>query len=190
MRFGSVILMLLLVGCSGSSIVMDRSADAFSAGDMTLVSSCQAAPGPKLGMASGVDSCRFTVNDTVAGNWILVVPPPKGQVTGGTVDVYYRDLHKSYPVKDWIVPISFSDFLGITKWTSAFDEAVLEALVTINWNDNENVQQISRYRGIAVLIVTATGYERMPIDSGNSAWGTKCKVQYSPAGRSALQCSQ
>lgn len=189
MRIFSV-LFLFMVGCSGSSITMDRSTNAFDAGDLTLVSSCVSAPGNEFGVASGVDSCRFTVNDTVAGNWILIAPPPKGakKVSGGTVDVYYLDKHKSYAVKDWVIPISFSDFLGINKWTKAFDESILEALVTINWSDNENVQHIAQYRGIAVLLVTTQGYERMPIDSGNAAWGANCKVQYSPQGRSAVQC--
>ena len=187
-RLFLIVIVCALAGCS--ELVIDRSGPAFAAGDMTLVSSCTSAPGPTMGLAGGVDSCQFTVGDTVSGNWVLISPPPKSaqNVTGGTVDVYYKDQHKSYPVSGWTIPISFSDFLGITTWSSAYDEGIIEALVTINWVDNTGVDQVTQFRGIAVLLVTAQGYNRMPIDSGNSAWGTTCKVQASTAGRTAFKC--
>ena len=177
------------VGCSGS-LKMDRSTDAFNAGDMTLLSSCQAAPGPLISLASGVDSCRFTVGDIVAGKWILIAPPPKNakKVIGGSVDLYYRDLHKAYPITDWTIPIDFKNFLGNGTWSKDFHEGVIEALVSVSWVDNQGIQQITRFRGIAVLIVTDLGYERLAIDSGNQTWGTSCKVQYTNAGRGSVVC--
>lgn len=183
-------LLLGLTGCSGSSLVMDRSSEAMASDDMTLISSCQATPGSQIGLSSGVDSCRFTDGDTVAGNWIIIAPSPPNakKVTGGTVDIYYRDLHKSYSVHDWVISIPFHEMLGINKWSKKFDEGVVEALVTVNWSDNAEIQQVTQYRGIAVIIVTAQGYTRMPIDSGNYSWGASCKVQYSTAGRSAVVC--
>lgn len=185
----SVLMAVCFIGCSGS-LKMDRSADAFTAGDLTLVSSCVSTPGVNMSMASGVDSCRFTNGDTVSGKWILIAPVPKvsQKVTGGTVDVYFKDLHKSYPITDWTIPIDFATFLGIGKWSKDFDEGVLEALVTLNWVDNQGLQQVTRFRGIAVILVNDSGYERLPIDSGNEAWGTTCKIQYTPAGRSAILC--
>lgn len=175
-------------GCSG--LVIDRSGPAFAAGDMTLISSCVAAPSSAFGLASGVDSCQFSAGDTISSSWVLVVPPPKTaqQVTGGTVDVYFRDIHKSYPISGWAVPIAFADVLGVSKWTKDLDLGVMEALITINWVDNSGVNQVTQFRGIAVLLITTSGYSRLPINSGNQAWGTTCKVQYSTAGRSALQC--
>lgn len=186
----SFILVVGLIGCSGSSLVMDRSTDAFAAGDMALISSCEATPGLQSGISSGVDSCHFTEGETIAGHWVLIAPSPSTakKVTGGVIDLYYRDLHKSYPITDWVIPISFAEFLGASKWTRAFDEGVVEALITVNWDDNAGIQQVTRYRGIAILIITAPGYTRMPIDSGNYSWGTDCKIQYSPAGRSAFKC--
>jgi hypothetical protein len=167
-----------------STLTIDASTDAFASNDLTLVNSCQAAP------SGGFDSCRFTVGDSVNGSWTLIAPKPQTalQVTGGTIDLYYRDLHKSYPVTDWATSILFSDFFGISKWTNAYDEGVVEALLTLNWIDNEKVNRITKYRGVALLLVTAAGYDRMPIDSGNQAWGTSCDVQYSTAGRSAVKC--
>lgn len=174
----------LVGGCSLSPLIIDASTDAFAAGDLTLINSCQAAP------SAGFDSCRFTVGDTVASSWTLIAPKPgtAQQVTGGTVDLYYKDLHKSYPVTGWTISIPWTDFLSLKTWTSAYDEGVVEALVTLNWIDNEKINQVTKYRGVVLLLVTAAGYDRLPIDSGNAAWGATCKVQYSTAGRSAVSC--
>jgi hypothetical protein len=187
----SVLLLLLLLGCS--TLVLDQqSTDAFAANDLTLISSCVATPGAQISLASGVDSCHFTVGDSTSqASWTLVVPGPKiaQQVTAVDVDVYYKSVHKTYAMgKAWTIQIPFADLLSITTWTSDFDEGVVEALATISWIDNEGINQITKTRGIAVLVVTASGYDRMQVDSGNQAWGVNCKTQYSTAGRSALQC--
>lgn len=186
----TMILSLLCIVGGCSSLAIDSSTDAFAAKDLTLVSSCQATPGQQLSLASGVDSCHFTVGDTVAGSWTLIAPPPgsANKVTSGTVDVYFKDLHKSYPISSWTIPIDFASFLGISQWSTDLDEGVVEALVTLNWSDNEGIMHVTKYRSIAVLIVTASGYDRMPIDSGNQAWGATCKAQFSTTGRSAIQC--
>lgn len=185
-RYWSLIVVTAIAaaaGCSGP-VVIDRSSDAFAAGDLSLLHACQASPG------RGVDSCQFTVGDTVSSHWTLIAPKPKNAVgvDGGEADIYFHDIHKSYPIKDWTIDIPWADFLGITKWTADFDETVAEALLTLEWTDNQGIKQITKFRGIAVLIVTAQGFDRMPIDSGQAAWGTTCKVQYSTAGRSAVSC--
>lgn len=179
-----------MCGCSAKPAVVDRSSDALDSGDMTLVSSCQSTPGAGLSLAGGVDSCRFSSGDKVAGAWTLVVPPPgKGQfVTGGTIDVYYRDLHKSFPVKSWATQVQFTDLFGPVTWSDSMDETVIEALATINWTDQNGLNQITKFRGIAVLLITAPGYDRLPFDSGNSIWGAKCWTQLTSAGRSAVEC--
>ncbi len=170
-------------GCG--SLVMDKSADAFTSGDFTLISACQTVPG------RGVDSCQFSEGDDIKSAWRLVIPPPKSaaQVIGETVDVYFKDLHKSYTGNGtWVTEIPWADFLGVSKWSKEENKGIVEALVTMNWVDNQGVNQVTQYRGLAVLFVTAPGYERMPIDSGNAAWGTTCKINLSTAGRSALDC--
>lgn len=186
-----LIMVLLLVGCASTPLPIDTSQNAFASKDLTLIHSCVSSPNnEEIFLAKGVDSCHFTVGDLATGRWVVMAPPPKAEknVTGGTVDLYYRDLHKSYPVVDWTVSIPFADFLGIKVWDAKFDEAIIEADLTVNWVDNVGLANVSKYRGIIILIVTQSGYEVMPIDSGNSAWGTECKVQYSTAGRSALSC--
>lgn len=181
--------MAVFGGCS-HGVVIDTSQDAFAAGDMTMSSSCESAPGDKLGLASGVDSCRFTDGDKMQSSWNLVAPKPKSalQVTGGTIDIYYRDVHRSYPISDWLIPIPFKDIFNTEAWSADQNQVMVEALITLNWIDNQNIAQVTRYRGFALVLVLKQGYERLPIDSGNAAWGTTCKVQYSTAGRGAIKC--
>lgn len=170
-----------------------QSTDAFAAGDFSLASSCISTPGAKIGMASGVDSCHFTVGDPVASSaWVLVIPPPNHalNVIAGSVDVYVPkySIHKTYSVgTGWNLTIPFVDLFG-TSWISDQDESVVEALATLTYTDNQGINQILKTRSIAFIIVTAAGYDRMAIDSGNQAWGANCAVQYSSSGRSAVSC--
>lgn len=186
MRFLGVIYaqvsFLVLVGCSALSL--DRSADAFKSGDFTLVNACQSAP------SAGFDSCHFTVGDKITSSWHLVtVPPIKAKnVTGGSVDVYYQDVHRVYPIQTWMTDVPFADLFGTAVWSAKEDEVMVEALATINWVDNAGIKQITKYRGVALILVTDPGYERLAIDSGNAAWGAECSVQYSTTGRSVIQC--
>lgn len=147
-------------------------------------------PGASLALASGVDSCHFTVGDLIDGSWTLVVPPPGPSkfVTGGTVDVYFKGTHKSYPILSWTTQVPFADLFGGGNWTADKDETVVEALATVNWTDEQGLNQVTLYRGVAVLIVTAAGYDRMPFGSGNALWGATCRVELSSAGRSAVVC--
>ena len=111
----------------------------------------------------------------------------ESSVIGGTVDVFYRDIHKSYSVTEWTLQISWADFFGAPTWQRSMGGEVM-ALLTLNWFDNAGLHQVTEARGLALIIVTKPGYTRIPIDSGNAAWGTKCKVQMSTAGRSVVQC--
>lgn len=175
---------LVLIASCSHAIIVDTSPSAYASGDYTLVgSACEAVPG------SGVDSCRVTQGTQIASAWTLVVPKPGSAsgVTGGTVDVYYRDLHKSYPVTDWTLQIPWADFFGASTWDSSMDGEVM-ALLTLNWTDENGIHKVTEARGLAILIVTAPGYSRIAIDSGTAAWGTKCKVEVSTAGRSAVKC--
>ncbi len=175
--------LVAIASCSSTPIV-DSSMSAFAAGDFSLPgSACNAVPG------GGVDSCQVTEGTTINAAWTLVVPKPGSAagVTGGTVDVYFKDIHKSYGVTDWTLQIPWADFFGASTWDSSMDGEAM-ALLTLNWTDNAGIHQVTEARGLAIIIVTKSGYNRMPIDSGNAAWGTKCNVQISTAGRSALKC--
>lgn len=183
MRTRSILVIGLLAGLLGcSALVLDTSTDAIGAGDYTLaLSACGAVPG------GGMDICRVTSGTTIASNWNLVIPT-SGKITGGSVDVYYRDIHKSYPIgKDSVLAISWSDFFGTTTWTAAQDGEA-EALLAVSWTDQNGVSQQTNFRGIAKIVVTAPGYATLPIDSGFQAFATDCKIQYSTAGRGAVSC--
>jgi hypothetical protein len=179
-------LILLLITCLGScsTMVVDMSMGAFAAGDYTLLgSACEAAIG------GGLDICRVTEGTQISSAWTLIVPKPGKAVgvTGGEVDVYYRDIHKSYAVTDWVLQIPWADFFGSSFWLSDMDGEVL-ALLTLNWTDAAGIHQVTQARGFAKIVVMKSGYARIPMDSGQAAWGTKCKIQVSTAGRSAVKC--
>lgn len=174
---------VMIAACASTTIV-DSSMSAFAAGDFTLPGSvCAAVPG------GGVDSCQVTEGTEIVSAWTLVVPKPGNAagVTGGTVDVYFKDIHKAYGVTDWTLQVPWKDFFGGSTWDSSYDGEVL-ALLTLNWTDNAGLHQIMQARGLAVIIVTKPGYNRIPINSGNAAWSTDCHIDISTAGRSALQC--
>jgi hypothetical protein len=115
-----------------------------------------------------------------------MVLPISGSVTG-EVDVYYRDLHKTYAIGRSILEIPWRDFFGQDKWTSDLDGEAL-ALDIVRWVDSAGIVRETKYRGIAKIVVTKPGYERMPMDSGQHQWQTTCRIQYSTSGRSALKC--
>lgn len=173
------IVLITMLGCT-TPVVHDPSIDAFNAGDYTLVSTCSAVPG------KGMDTCLVTDGTPIESSWRLLVPTGK-DVLGGEVDVYSRSLHKQYPITGTVVEISWKEFFGATTWSTAMDSEV-EALVLVRWKDPTGVVQTTKFRGLAKIIVTKIGYDRMPIDSGFANWGDTCEVQYSTAGRSALRC--
>lgn len=168
-----------LLGCS--ALVIDPSMDAVEAGDSTLaLSACEATPG------GGYDICRVTAGTRIESSWKLFVPGGR-RVTGGEIDVYYRDIHKSYAAKGPIVEIPWKDFFGAETWSKAQDGQAL-ALLLIRYTDDNGVEQVVKFRGIAQIVVTSPGYDRLPIDSGFSTFKTTCKISYSTAGRGAVSC--
>jgi hypothetical protein len=179
---GGILGVLLLIGCS--TLVIDRSMSADEAGDYTLaVSACEATPG------QGMDVCRVRENTKIESSWKLVVPARDKSVLGGEADVYYRDVHRQYavPPDAHVVEILWKDFFNQEVWTRDLDGEAL-ALISIRWKTPEGVEEVVKYRGIAKIVVTKEGYDRLPIDSGFGAWGASCKVEYSTAGRGALKC--
>lgn len=176
------VLLGLLGGCAGLSI--DPSMTAVEARDLTLISTCSAVP------SGGMDACYATEGDLIFSAWRLIVPAGR-DILGGEVDVYYRDLHKQYPLPQGskVIEIPWRDFFNSDKWGPEHDGEVM-ALALVRWKDATGIEQILKLRGIAKIIVTKPGYDRIPVDSGFVAWKTKftCTVAYSTAGRSAVKC--
>lgn len=173
------LILMLLAGCA--HLVMDPSVSAVEAGDYTLATSaCEAVPG------RGMDVCHVREGSRIESKWTLVVPSGRG-VLGGEVNVYYRDIQRSYAVTGPVLEIPWKEFFGKENWDRSMDGEAL-ALVTVRLQTPEGDEVMANYRGIAKLVVTKQGYDRLPIDSGYARVKLNCKVQYSSAGRGAVEC--
>lgn len=181
-KFYIVTVMCVVLGCSG--LVIDRSPGAVASGDLTLaLSACEAVP------AGGLDACFVRAGTRIESSWKLIVPSKGRGILGGEVDVYYKDVHRSYaiPSSGNIIEIPWKEFFKADVWETDMDGEAL-AHVTIRFMTTEGIEEIVKFRGMAKLIVTNPGYDRLPIDSGFVAWKTNCEIHYSTAGRGALRC--
>lgn len=172
----------VIVGCSG--LIIDPSMQAVEAGDYTLaVSACANVPG------GGMDICHVRAGTKIESSWKLFLPQKKNQTLGGEVDVYYRDTHYSFGFdkNTKILEIKWSEIMGAETWSRDMDGEAL-ALVLLRYVDENGIKEVVKFRGIAKIIVTQEGYDRLPIDSGFHTWGSTCKIQYSTAGRGAVSC--
>jgi hypothetical protein len=152
------------------------------AGDYTLAgAACGSVPG------HGMDVCRVREGAFIESSWKLILPAKGEGILGGEVDVYYRDVHHSYAVTDNVLEIPWRDFFGSDVWRREFDGEAL-ALAVVRYKTPEGLEEEVKFRGIAKIIVTKAGYDRLPIDSGYVGWKKTCKVQYTTAGRGALEC--
>jgi hypothetical protein len=174
-----VCLVLAAVGCSG--LILDRSIPAADAGDLTLaVSACEAVP------SRGLDICRVKAGAPIDSSWRLVMPTGK-VISGGELKVFYRDVVRTYSIQGSLVEVPWRDVMRQDTWTESLAGTAL-ALAEIRWKDPEGIEQVWRARGEARILVLPEGYAPMPIDSGFQTFGTKCRIQYSTAGRSAVEC--
>lgn len=179
MKFLTSIILLVTVGCA--QVLIDPSVDAFNAGDFSLIhSACRSVPG------RGLDSCLVTSGTPINQTWVLIVPQGPG-VLGGEVDVYFRGLHRQYEINGHVVSIPWADFFESKVWASDMDGEA-QALLVLAWKDSLGVDQTTKYRGLAKIVVVNPNYTRMPIDSGFTDWQSECKIQYSTSGRSAIEC--
>ena len=182
-----ILLLLLISACACEKVVEDKSATALEGRDLTLISSpCENVPG------GGMDVCRFSEGSVVSSHWRVLVP--KGsRIRGGQVIVQYKDFSKSFAIAEGSneVVIPWADIVGVrgTTWTQ--DMAGIAALLAIvEYKDDAGVWKTSRARGEARILVLATDYAVLPMDSGVQAYSLNmnCKVQYATSGRSALKC--
>lgn len=171
---------LLLVGCK--ALVVDPSITAAEAHDYTMVFSagCQAVP------SQGLDICRVVEGAKVAEHLRIVVPVDK--VLSCEIRVRYKGVAKSFScaANGNVALIPWRELVG-GEFYERGDEgpAQLIGSARVKGPDGDRFVDVLGY---AFLVVLGKGYSPMPIDSGNQAWGTNCKVQYSTAGRSALVC--
>lgn len=181
MRYASIVFLLLFLGCVG--FVIDPSINAVDAGDLTLVSTCNAIP------VRGMDLCLFKDQAPMTSSWVLVLPYDEKHFLGGEITLYFNDISKTYSVTNDSITIEWKDFFKTNKWNKSLDGEVL-ALAQLRFKDDQGIESVWRARGIAKIIVTNTGYNPMPVDSGYASFekSFKCSVQYSTAGRSAVGC--
>lgn len=161
---------------------MDTSIPAVQAGDLTLATACENLPG------RGADICRFKDGTPIGSDWVIILPP-KGKIKAGTVVVDYKDIEKSYDVPvTGLLRIPFSDIIPDTEWSrSEHSFTTVQARAKIIYQGNTTVEEWQA-RAIALLIVTSPDYDPLPMDSGIQLYTSICKLQYTSAGRSALQC--
>lgn len=160
---------------------IDPSIKAIDAMDLTLaMSACNAMPG------LGADICHVKEGATISATWKIIMPKsPK--LLGGEINVYYKDISKSYALTGSVVEIPWKDLVGHDTWELE-DEGEALALAQIRFKDPQGIISVVRAKGLAILLVTKTGYDLLPIDSGFEAFSTTCRIQYSTAGRSAISC--
>lgn len=172
----------LLSGCK--ALVLDPAPAAFASNDKTLVmSACAAQP------VQGLDVCRVVAGSPISQKWVLVVPNSR-EVLAGELRVRYRDTVLSYNVgpKQHTVEIPWRDLVGRDTWQLE-DESPAQVTGHVRF-ETRTGEAYTDVLGIAFPIVLAEGYTPMPIDSGNAAWMTTCRVQYSTKGRSAIECKR
>lgn len=169
---------VLLTACQ---TVIDPSVEAIVAKDLTVIASaCEAMPG------RGADICRVQENQPINSVWRLVLPTSRA-IEGGEINVYYKDVVKSYAVTGAVVEIPWTDITGQKTW-SLDHHGIASAIAVIQYKDAQGIKTQLRMRGMALIIVTREGYAPMPIDSGFHATEGRCRYQYSTKGRSALEC--
>lgn len=174
-------LFLSISGCRGH-VVMDPSIQAVQASDYTLaVALTDTMPG------RGGDILRVKEGTPIASVWKVILPTGKPML-GGEIEVSYRDTTKMYGVakSQAVVEIPLAELLGHETWRKE-DRGTAVALATIRYKGNET-EEIWRARGFAIIVVTDPTYDPLPIDSGFVATKTRCELQSTTAGRTALKC--
>lgn len=176
----AALLGLALQGCK--TIPVDPFPSAFGS-DLTLaISACAGMPG------RGADICRVQAGSQVESVWRVVLPKHEA-ILGGEVAVFFKDISRTYAVEkgQMVVDIPWKDLVAGPLW-EAKDEGEALALAKLRYTNAQGIEELIRAKGLAILLVNPKGYEPMPIDSGFAAFEGTCRVQYSTAGRSAIEC--
>lgn len=171
---------LMLQGCK--TVPVDPFPSAFGS-DLTLVvSSCSGLPG------RGADICRVKEGTAIESVWRVFLPVGK-EILGGEVAVFFKDIQKTYSVQpdQILVEVPWSDLVAGGIWKTS-DEGTALIVAKLRFKDAQGIERLIRAKGLAILQINPKDYDLMPIDSGFQAWEGTCRVQYSTAGRSAVEC--
>lgn len=168
----------LLTGCNGMPI--DPSTTAVAANDQTLITSaCHAAP------SQGVDVCRVKEGATISEKIVFIVPWTKDS-DWGQISLRYKDRVITYPVEGVKIEIPWSDVVEAEKWSLEV-EAPVQARAAIRYKTDTGAVFVDLL-GYVFPVVLRQGYDPLPMDSGVEAFQNTCRVQYTSAGRSAIEC--
>lgn len=173
--------LVLATGCN--TLAIDPvGVTAAEAGDYTLV---QTTPGTVFGQGGNI--YRFALNGPVAEKWTLITPAGK-PILGGELRVRYGGrvipgvINPDSPIQE----IAWKDIVGADKWTTDLSGPV-QVTATLKYQGLNGPEWVD-YLGIAFIVVLPEGYSPLPFNSPNAAFQTKCTMQYTTAGRSALEC--
>jgi hypothetical protein len=176
-----ILSLLTLCLTASCQTVTDPSIESIRALDVTVVmSACEAMPG------RGADICRVNEGAVIDSSWKIIIPEAK-RIDGGEINVFFKDIQKSYAITDSVVVIPWRDLIGSNTW-SVDHAGIAQALAVVRYKDDQGIIKQVRAKGMALLVVMKDGYSPMPIDSGFSAVETRCRIQYSSSGRSAIEC--
>lgn len=180
MRNKLQLLIASLLVFNSCDVVLDQSALAIDAQDQTLVhTACKAAP------SGGLDICRVVQGTIISEEWILIVPHVDKFISG-ELQITFKDQIKTYSINDSVIHIPWSDIVGHTTW--GLDDSVpVQALGRFQYEGKTGPIFID-ILGTAFLLVLKQGYAPLSIDSGAQMSSQDCKIQYSSAGRSAINC--
>jgi len=175
-----IALFMVLMGCQ--TINRDKSpTTAIDAGDKSLIhSACHAGP------TVGFDICKVHEGRKIKEVWKLIVPFDN-RVDYGAIRVQWKNKVKTYRIKSVVVSIPFRDIIGENVWKKDH-EAPIQAQVGLKLKNSNGESQWVDLLGYAFPIVLTESYKPFFMDSGDQYFETRCKIQYTTAGRSDIRC--
>lgn len=183
MKLRAILISCVFLAASCQTLVVDPSPAAADKGDKTLIVSAGGSA-PKL--RQGFDMLRVVEGSLIQE--IITLPVPLG---GPLLAVELRIRYKGeiipWTVDKLPVEIPWKELIKHDTW-QLDDESPVQISGTVRYQGGTN-EEFFRVLGFVFPVVLKKGYSPMPIDSGNHTWETECKIQYSTAGRSAIQCS-
>lgn len=172
--------LFLLAACASLPLPVDDSMTAAAAGDLTLIHSACA---EQLG--HGYDLCRVTEGAEVVETWSLVFPWA-GSFVDGDVSVSYLGTEHRFKVTGPQLDIPWKLLTGKATWSKG-DDSPAQARAALKFHQDDGDHWVDLL-GFAFPIVLKQGYAPLPLDSGRSFTEAVCRLQYSSAGRSAVEC--
>jgi hypothetical protein len=176
-----VAVLLLAVACATPlPLQLDPATTAAAGGDATLVHSACA---EQLG--HGYDLCRVTEGAEVVETWAFTFPWAPGFVDGD-LNVEYLGQTHVFKITGPTLEVPWKLLTGGATWKQE-DRAPAQARAAIKFKAPDGDHWVDLL-GYAFPIVLKQGYAPLPLDSGRNFTELVCRLQYTSAGRSAVQC--